>query len=152
MIFPLRVNVIGLACAVMLCGPALADCYTVHGSDGAVLFRDSVSPVDLRFPLRDTVPLRFGAGAVLVMVPDSGECLKAGAAGGEQPFSGERWAHLEWGMPTEVEGNIRDGGVLSYGGSVVSVPGRLGYPYTGPRGGVYRYSSGGNRVYQPRGR
>lgn len=140
---------VGMAVAV---GSVHATCYTVYDAAGAMVFRDSQSPVDLRMRIGDSVPGRFGAGATMVMVPDGGPCEKAGVAGVDAPFSGSNWAHLEWGMATEQEGSIHDGGVLSYGGSIVQVPGRLGYPYVGPRGGHFRYTAGGNRVYGPRGR
>lgn len=144
-----RAAVVAAVMAVV-CGQVWADCYTVHGPDGAVMFRDSISPVDLSLRLGDTVPARFGIGATMVMVPGQMDCQRSGAAGAEQPFSGDRWAHLEWGSPKELGESAQDGWPWIYNDSVAVAPSRLGYPYIGPRGGRYRITSGGHRAYAPR--
>lgn len=53
---------------------AWASCYTVFGPKGEVLSESTNSPVDMSLPLHQTVPERFGPGAVLVFGIADGNC------------------------------------------------------------------------------
>lgn len=141
-----------LVCTVALLalagfGHVHAACFTVYDKAGQLVLRTDQSPVDLRRQIGDTVPERFGVGATMVMATDGRECLLHGVGAAVVPFSGAEWDHLESGSLASLAG--------AYAGSPLAGGGRggaLGYPHVGPRGGHFRYSSGGNKVYRGRGR
>lgn len=60
-----------LAAALLCAGMAQATCYSVYKADGTLLHESSTTPVNLALPLGDTVPEKFGPGAVMV-VSDQG--------------------------------------------------------------------------------
>lgn len=70
-----------LAAACALTPLAQANCYTVHDADGKVLYESRVSPVDASRPYSETLPQRFGPGAMMVVNPDDSTCT--GPAPGE---------------------------------------------------------------------
>lgn len=53
---------------------AWASCYTVLGPKGELLSESRNPPVDMSYPLHQTVPARFGPGAVLVFGIADGDC------------------------------------------------------------------------------
>ncbi|MBY4595468.1 hypothetical protein [Ottowia caeni] len=53
---------------------AWASCYTVLGPKGEVLSESTNPPVDMSLPLHQSVPDRFGPGAVLVFGIADGNC------------------------------------------------------------------------------
>lgn len=57
---------LALAIALLAATGAQAACYTVLGSNGAILAQSSTPPVDMSYQLHQTVPQRFGAGASMV--------------------------------------------------------------------------------------
>ena len=62
-----------IAAGVLLAQPALATCYAVYSGDRLV-FRSIASPVDLSFPLHETVPPRFGRSSTMMFFPSSEGC------------------------------------------------------------------------------
>jgi len=52
--------------ALGLAASAQAGCYTVLGAQGQILSQTSTPPVDMSRPLHQTVPARWGPGAVMV--------------------------------------------------------------------------------------
>ena len=65
--------VILLAASLFSAG-SWASCYTVLGPKGEVLQESTNPPVDMSYPLHQTVPERFGEGAVLVFGIADGNC------------------------------------------------------------------------------
>ena len=55
-----------LTAALLTGAGAQAACYTVLGPRGQVLSETSTPPVDMSHPLHQTVPHKYGSGAVLV--------------------------------------------------------------------------------------
>ena len=73
------------ALAAVLCGASLgasATCYTVYGPGNAVIYRADRPPVDMRYPLHETVPKRFGAGATMMFTLANDACLGIGSGQG----------------------------------------------------------------------
>jgi hypothetical protein len=68
-----------LATALLAAGTAQATCYSVHKADGTLIFESSTTPVNLALPFGDTVPEKFGPGALMVM-SDPGVFCKERAA------------------------------------------------------------------------
>lgn len=68
------------ACVVSL--GASAACYTVFEKSGKVIYQSEKAPVSLAYPLHETVPARFGAGATMAFTTDFGSCIPVG--GGEE--------------------------------------------------------------------
>jgi hypothetical protein len=56
-----------LAAASFVAISAQATCYGVYRADGTLLQETATTPVDLTHPLGDTVPVKFGPGATMVM-------------------------------------------------------------------------------------
>jgi len=56
-----------VAAALVATGAAQATCYSVHRADGTLILETSTTPVNLTFPLGDTVPEQFGEGAFMTM-------------------------------------------------------------------------------------
>ena len=139
-------------------GNAQASCFTVYNKEGAMVLRTTEPPVDLSRRIGDTVPEKFGPGSTMLMVSDSSDCWPHGEGVKEVPFSGAAWAHLESVGQVDVLGGGLTGQVALPGGyssAAYRSGGRsaaLGFPYTGPRGGQFRYSASGNKVYRGRGR
>jgi predicted small secreted protein len=52
--------------ALLVAAGAQATCFTVLGPGGQILSRTSTPPVDMSRQLHETVPQRFGTGAVMV--------------------------------------------------------------------------------------
>lgn len=52
---------------------AWAACYTVYGPGNEVIYRDTVTPVDLSYPLSQTLP-RIAPGATLVFTLENVGC------------------------------------------------------------------------------
>jgi hypothetical protein len=59
-----------VAVALLASGVAQATCYSVYKSDGTLIQEGSTTPVNLSLQLGDTVPEKFGPGA-LMMVSDN---------------------------------------------------------------------------------
>ncbi|MCA0309768.1 MAG: hypothetical protein LCH72_03650 [Proteobacteria bacterium] len=53
---------------------AQAACYTVLGPKGQILSESPNPPVDMSLPLHQSVPERFGSGAVMVFGLTDGAC------------------------------------------------------------------------------
>lgn len=60
-----------LAASLLASGMAQATCYTVYKADGTLLHESSTTPVNLALPIGDTVPEKFGPGAMMT-VSDQG--------------------------------------------------------------------------------
>ena len=58
---------------LVLSAPAHATCYTVY-SGPTLVYQSTRAPVDLSYPLHETLPKRFGAGASMIFVPDNDSC------------------------------------------------------------------------------
>ena len=58
---------------LVLSAPAWSSCYTVY-SGSSLVYQSTRSPVDMSYPLHETLPKRFGAGATMVFVPDNDSC------------------------------------------------------------------------------
>lgn len=56
-----------IAAASLVAGVAQATCYSVYKADGTLLQETSTTPVDLRLPIGDTVPVKFGEGASMTI-------------------------------------------------------------------------------------
>ncbi|XAH24875.1 hypothetical protein AAFF27_06690 [Xylophilus sp. GW821-FHT01B05] len=61
---------------------AHATCYTVYGRGDGIVYQSSRSPVDMRYPLHQTVPARFGPGASMVFSLSLDACPAIGADDG----------------------------------------------------------------------
>ncbi|MFE8645528.1 hypothetical protein ACFX58_10635 [Sphingomonas sp. NCPPB 2930] len=73
------------ALALVLCGGspwASATCYTVYGPGNAVIYRADRPPVDMRYPLHETVPKRFGPGTTMMFTLANDACLGIGSGEG----------------------------------------------------------------------
>ena len=66
-----------VACVASL--GASAACYTVFEGGGKVVYQSEKAPVNLVYPLHETVPARFGQGATLVFTSEFGLCTPIGA-------------------------------------------------------------------------
>lgn len=53
---------------------AQAGCYTVFSPKGEVLSQTSTPPVDMSYPLHQTVPQRFGVGAHMMFGLEERDC------------------------------------------------------------------------------
>lgn len=62
-----------LAAASWVAVSAQATCYGVYKADGALLQETATTPVDLSQPLGDTVPVKFGSGATMI-ISDGFQC------------------------------------------------------------------------------
>lgn len=64
----MRLSIASLSIAAVLCAAtgAQAACYTVLGPNGQILSESPNPPVDMSLPLHQSVPERFGSGAVMV--------------------------------------------------------------------------------------
>jgi hypothetical protein len=56
-----------VATALLAAGTAQATCYGVYKADGTLIQESSTTPVNLTLPLGDTVPVKFGPGAFMVV-------------------------------------------------------------------------------------
>jgi hypothetical protein len=56
-----------VATALLAAGAAQATCYGVYKADGSLIQEGSSTPVNLTLPLGDTVPVKFGPGAFMVV-------------------------------------------------------------------------------------
>jgi hypothetical protein len=68
------------ATACLFSAGASAACYTVLNKDGKTIYQASSTPVDLAYPLHETVPARFGAGTSMVFALDvlPNDCVEVG--------------------------------------------------------------------------
>ena len=57
---------------------SLAACYTVYDASNKVIHRTSEAPVDMTLPLSQTVPVRFGVGASMIVSSNSDNCPTVG--------------------------------------------------------------------------
>lgn len=72
------------AAALVAAGAAQATCYSVHRADGTLILETSTTPVNLSYPLGDTVPEKFGQGAFMTMSDLGVFCKDRGGAQGTQ--------------------------------------------------------------------
>lgn len=86
-------KIITLLVACLFNAGAWASCYTVFGPKGEVLSESSNPPVDMSFQLHQTVPERFGPGAVMVF----------GIADGNCGTKIDRYDNLHWGQPGQAD-------------------------------------------------
>jgi hypothetical protein len=56
-----------LAAASLFAATAQATCFGVYRADGSLLQETDTTPVDLTQPLGDTVPVKFGPGASMII-------------------------------------------------------------------------------------
>lgn len=71
-----------LAAASLFAATAQATCYGVYRADGTLLQETATTPVDLSHPLGDTVPMKFGPGASMI-ISDGLHCRDRG----EEPMA-----------------------------------------------------------------
>ena len=135
-----------LCVGVLIAGAATASCFSVYDRSKALVYRHDESPVDMSNQIGDEVERRFGVGASMVFNLRDDECGREGVASGVTPFDGPGWEHLVVGSPQALAAS----GVGSGGGAAFGRVGAMGYPNTGPRGGKFRYTSGGSKTYAPR--
>ena len=69
---------IAFAAACVVSVGASAACYTVFESSGKVVYQSEKSPVNLVYPLHETVPARFGPGTTLAFTSEFGSCPPVG--------------------------------------------------------------------------
>lgn len=69
---------IAFAAALLVSIGASAACYTVFESSGKVVYQSEKSPVNLVYPLHETVPARFGPGTTLAFTSEFGSCPPVG--------------------------------------------------------------------------
>ena len=67
-------------CMTGLAANAAASCYTVYGSQGKMIFQSPDAPVDMRYPLHESVGPRFGTGATMVFTLRDEYCQSVGNA------------------------------------------------------------------------
>lgn len=134
---------VGLICAIYACCSNAA-CYSVLNGQQKLVYRSQETPVDLSLHIGDTVPVRFGQGATMLIDAIGTDCapVNAGEHKTPVPFA---WMDAPAHDPLTMANSwpATRGGIVAGGG-------RLGYPYIGPRGGHYRITSGGHRSYMPR--
>lgn len=63
-----------LAAATLAAGTAQAACYSIYKADGTLLQETATTPVDLQQQIGDTVPLKFGPGATMVISEGGAWC------------------------------------------------------------------------------
>jgi hypothetical protein len=164
-----------LACMLSLAsGLSQATCYLVY-RENELVYQSSEAPVDLSVPLSESVPAKFGVGAVLVDAPDSQGCFERQVAVSSHPVSSA--VPRPTGRPV-TEGvrrrlppknrpdasNNEPSPRLNldnfFVGSELTPTEGLGYGYqspdggpvfTGPRGGRFRITSSGGKAYLGRG-
>lgn len=150
----------------MACSLSPAACYSVYDGDGVLLLRSEDAPVDLQYHLGDVVPAKFGAKASMIFATDNGVCHEANGPGDgptvrERAVDSVTTAPVVF-VPTGVAAAalpLAAAGVYAFprysndvgrrsaiGGSSAS------YPHTGPRGGVYGYTSSGKKSYRSKRR
>jgi hypothetical protein len=73
-------KLLALATSCILCASASAACYTVLAKDGKAIYQSDTTPVNLSYPLHETVPVRFGEGATMVFSIEtrSSDCVPIG--------------------------------------------------------------------------
>ena len=93
---------IAFAAACIVSVGASAACYTVHQKDGTVAYQSQKTPVNMAYPLHETVPARFGAGATMVFTlePNAGSCESVGEKVETEAIKGDN-------ILTTVLGNVR---------------------------------------------
>ena len=101
----IRRTLIALLCAQAF--GAGAACYTVHNKDGTMIYRADESPVDMRRPLGETVPAKFGTGATMMFSLTDTDCPRAdtpaATVGGDPMSAGLTKSYLER-IPTMGQG------------------------------------------------
>ena len=75
-----------LLAAAALPGTASASCFFVYGSGNQLVYRSTVSPVDLSKPISEGLRSHFSGGH-LVMIPDETGCPDLLATGESQLFA-----------------------------------------------------------------
>ena len=155
-----------LAAVVLSCAITTntnAACYTVYKNEG-VVYRSSVSPVDMSFPFSQTLPAKFGEGATMVyqegftFCPDiestgsiSSNQFRAPPQGRSTTNSIVTTAGASI-RPPPIQIEERDSSVFpstDYSGlaGYGSAHGAQGSIQTGPRGGKYYMNLNGNKTY-----
>lgn len=93
------------AAAALPAQAVLANCYSIYRSN-QMIFSSTAPPVDMSQPLGETVPRKFGAGAVLIFQPDSIDCpifdLRVGAPSPVLDDSGGRAAQRKRAAPADL--------------------------------------------------
>ena len=155
-----------LAAVVLSCAITTninAACYTVYKNEG-VVYRSSVSPVDMSFPFSQTLSTIFGEGATMVYLDGSTFCPDIESTGSSSsnqfraPLQGRSTTNLNVAtadasirpQPIQMEERHSSAfpskdysGLAGYGGA----HGAQGSIQTGPRGGRYYMNSNGNKTY-----
>ena len=67
-------NIVILLAASLFSMAAWSSCYTVLGPKGDVLSESTNPPVDMSYSLHETVPARFGEGAIMIFGVADGHC------------------------------------------------------------------------------
>lgn len=146
----------------VLATAAHANCIKVHDGAGKLILQTMDPPVDLSWPLGDTVPLQFGLGSHLVFSADGSDCpLISNRKADQRPSIGEtanrafqayRSSSAGW-MHTAQPGAVWNNGQRGSGGSTYSGGSRSGRGpiHIGPCGGQYSITSTGNKNYVSRG-
>lgn len=77
-----------VAATSLLATAAHANCYTVYKGDAKV-YHAQTPPVDTSLPYSDTVPARFGAGAMMVVTTGAFDCPRDNELSGAEPLGGD---------------------------------------------------------------
>lgn len=148
--------------ASLMLGTAHANCYTVYKGDTRV-YHAQTPPVDTSLPYSESVPARFGPGAMMVVMPGAFDCPSENELRGSDPVAGggsstkdaEAVAHSKALNRLAARHSIADedgnAGSIGSGYSGGGQPFTRGPILTGPRGGQYYVNSNGNRSYVSRG-
>lgn len=146
------------AAAISLAMPlAHANCYAVYKGDARV-YHAQTPPVDTSLPYSETVPARFGPGAMMVVTTGAFDCpmeneIQGGdALSGAAPSKEAQAAARDRALNRLAErhgGSAGDGSDSSEATSNYGTGGAYsrGPILTGPRGGQYYVNSSGNKTY-----
>jgi hypothetical protein len=98
---PMKQTIVFAAACIVSLG-ASAACYTVHQKDGKMAYQSQKAPVNMAYPLHETVPVRFGAGATMAFTldEDASACTSVGEKVETEGVKGDN-------ILTTVLGNVR---------------------------------------------
>lgn len=131
---------------------AMAACYTVYDAANKVIYRSVEAPVEMALPLSQTVPVRFGAGASMVVSSNSDNCPAVGGETVDVNTSLDRLSGSSlYITPAKSSGATSSGATYLDGTSSGGSGGGAHAWQTGPRGGVFYRNSSGGKTYASSG-
>ena len=130
-----------------------ADCYSIYGAGGELVYQSTSVPINLGNRIGDEVPRVWGVDARLVFTPNSSDCQLVGVETTTDVMSGPLWAYMEAGLSPSgrvvLPSSMTDGETWSAMGGRSSSGGSH-LIQTGPRGGQFYENPNGNKTYVPR--